>query len=80
MKIKEQIVTINRLHDLIRRKQTGTPQQLAGRLNISNAKLFRYLAFLKEDFEAPICYCKSSGHYYYEASNFEPNFRKITVV
>ncbi len=61
----EQLTLLKRLDILIRRKATGTPAQLARRLDISRASVFRYINELK-GVGAPIQYCKSRESYYYE--------------
>jgi len=55
--------TINRL---VRIKGTGTPKQLARRLNMSESSLYIYLSLLKE-LGAPIAYSKIMNSYYYES-------------
>ena len=65
MTFLEQIALFKRLDGLIRRKSTGTPEQLASRLEISRASVFRYINELK-GVGAPIQYCKVRQSYYYE--------------
>ncbi|MRG45220.1 hypothetical protein GFS24_08845 [Chitinophaga sp. SYP-B3965] len=55
---------IKSIDHLIRIRGTGPPQQLARRLNISGASLYRILAFMK-DAGAPIRYSKERQTYYY---------------
>ncbi len=71
MTFKEQLRQIKRLHRLIKRKATGTPEQLANRMNISRATIFRRMDDLKE-LGADIAYCRNRQSYYYE-SPFELN-------
>lgn len=65
MSLSQQIQQLKRLHELIRRKATGTPEQLAARLEMSRANMYRYLEELKT-FGAPVKYCKHRRCYYYE--------------
>ena len=50
---------------LIRLKATGTPQEFARKLNISERSLYRLLDKLKYDFDCPIVYCHLRQSYYY---------------
>jgi len=59
MKVHTQIERIKHLNSLIKREATGTPSQLAKKLNISVATVYRLIRELK-DFDAPIQYCKHS--------------------
>ena len=65
MTVFEQLSLLKRLDLLIRRKATGTPMQLARRLGVSRASVFRYLNELKS-VGAPIQYCKVRPRYFYE--------------
>lgn len=65
MTVFEQLSLLKRLDLLIRRKATGTPMQLARRLGVSRASVFRYLNELKS-VGAPIQYCKVRQSYFYE--------------
>ena len=72
MKIHTQIERLKRLNSLIKRKATGTPLQLAERLNVSKSTANRLIAELR-DRGAPILYCKHSQCYKYTEAgyNFE---------
>jgi len=59
-----QIERIERLHNLIRLKATGTVRECAQSLQISERQLFRMLEEMK-DLGAPIDYDKNRGSYYY---------------
>ena len=63
---------LKRIDALIRRKATGTPAQLAERLDVSEASLYRYLNDLR-DLGAPIKYCSQRLCYIYNAP-FELTF------
>lgn len=65
MTFSEQLRIIVRLHQLIKRKGTGTPERLAFRLNLSRASTFRYINEMKS-LGAPIQYCRFKQTYYYE--------------
>lgn len=65
MTFQEKLLLLRRLHDLIRRKATGTPLELTRRLSISRAALFRYLDILKS-YGAPLYYCSNRQLYCYK--------------
>ena len=65
MNFLDQISTLKRLDALIRRKGTGTPRQLASRLEISRTSVFNYLNILK-NLGAPIAYCNHRQSYFYQ--------------
>jgi predicted DNA-binding transcriptional regulator YafY len=67
MKLLEQIERINRLHELIKHRRTGTPSQLAQRLNLSTSMVYKVIDELKLR-EAPIVYSRQMGTYYYSHS------------
>lgn len=55
-----------RLHDLIRTKKTGTPKQLAHKLDISERNVNYYIAFMRNELKAPIIYDRKLETYLYE--------------
>lgn len=57
-----------RMDALIRRKATGTPQEFARKLSVSEASLYRYTKELKEQLGAPLQYCSYRNSYYYECN------------
>lgn len=67
MKLLEQIERINRLHEMIKYRRTGTPQQLARRLNLSTSMVYKLMDELKLR-EVPIEYSRQLGSYYYSRS------------
>lgn len=64
MTFLERLRTLDRLHNLIRLKATGSPQQLAQRLQVSKRTIFNLLEDLRT-FGAEIAYCKYTQSYYY---------------
>ncbi|MEN8122815.1 MAG: hypothetical protein ABFS35_20915 [Bacteroidota bacterium] len=64
-KLEEQINLIEQLDQLIRLKATGKPKQLAVRLKISRAGLFRIMEIMKS-LQAPIKYDIYLQSYVYE--------------
>lgn len=67
MKIFTYIERINRIHELVKHKRTGTPEELARRLNISPSMLFRVIEELRL-MEVPIEYSRSQKTYFYSSS------------
>lgn len=64
-KIERQIELIERLDQLIRLRATGNPKQLARRLDISKASLFRVFEVMKR-LNAPIVFDIALQSYVYE--------------
>jgi predicted DNA-binding transcriptional regulator YafY len=60
----KQIELIEQIDQLIRLKATGSPVELATKLDISKTKLYRTLYIMKE-LNAPIEFDTSSQSYYY---------------
>jgi len=64
--LREKINQLHRLDALIRREATGSPEELAYRFNVSKPTIIRYIQLLKEEFNAPIKYCRDRNCYYYK--------------
>ncbi|MGB4400710.1 MAG: HTH domain-containing protein [Daejeonella sp.] len=75
MKLLEHMQRINRLHEMIKHRRTGTPQELAKRLDLSPSMLYKFIEELKLK-EAPIEYSRELRSYYYS----QPYLMNITVV
>ncbi len=65
MKLIEELRLIQRIDQLIRLKATGSPKDLARRLDVSERTAYRIIQALKE-MGIPIKYCKSKQSYMYE--------------
>jgi predicted DNA-binding transcriptional regulator YafY len=61
----EHLEALERLHLLIQRKATGTPEQLAGRFNVSQRTIRNFIQILK-DKDLSVHYCRDLQTYYYE--------------
>ena len=61
----EHVDRIKRLDSLIRHKATGSPEELADRMDVSRATIFRHLDDLRS-VGAPIAYEKDRQTYYYD--------------
>ncbi|PJF38225.1 MAG: hypothetical protein CUN55_18095, partial [Phototrophicales bacterium] len=65
-KLQQQIALLMRMDQLIRRKATGTPEEFALRLGISQRGLYKYISFMKKALNAPIRFCKHRKCYRYD--------------
>lgn len=63
-KITKQIALLERVDQLIQLKATGNPKQLAKRLQVSEATVFRIIEAMK-GLNAPVCYDFSKRSYVY---------------
>jgi len=74
MKLKERIERIERIDRLIRMYATGSPKELAKKLDISERCLYKYLDLMKFDLNAPIKYNEYRKTYeYYEEGTLTLN-------
>ncbi len=65
------------MHNLIKFRRTGTPEQFAERLGICNSLLYRLLSELKE-MGAPIHFCQHRQSYaYYESVELRVEFVRV---
>lgn len=55
-----------RIHDLIILRQTGTPKELAEKLELSERTIYNYIAFMREELNAPVVFNTTQATYYYE--------------
>lgn len=65
MKVIAQLKRLDRLSNLIRRKATGPPSELARKLGVSRSTVFNLLREL-EILGAEITYCKERRSYVYK--------------
>ena len=66
MKKLVDLVMLDRLDHLIRRRATGTPVDLANRLGISLSTLHEYILFMRKILNAPIRYNVYVHSYIYD--------------
>ena len=66
MSLINDIPKFKKLDRLIRHGVTGTPDDLAKEMNVSRATIFRLIARLKEEFDAPIYFDRNINSYCYE--------------
>lgn len=67
----ERLERARRLDALIRKGATGTPENLASKLGVSSATVYRWLQELKA-FGLPIKYCKKQQTYLYDRKPTSP--------
>jgi predicted DNA-binding transcriptional regulator YafY len=65
MTFSEQLEVLERLHLLIKRKGTGTPEQLAKRFNVSLGTIYNLIKMLRNK-NLPLVYCREKQTYYYD--------------
>ncbi|MBX9784667.1 MAG: HTH domain-containing protein [Chitinophagaceae bacterium] len=69
---------VTRINNLIQIKATGTPKQLAHKINVSERTLYGLLKAMKK-YGAPVKYNRFKQTYYYEESgSFKIKFIKNT--
>lgn len=59
---------IIKLHDYIRLDQTGAPKDLGVKLGISVRTLYEYIAFMKQELNAPVVYERDKQSYKYSSN------------
>lgn len=64
MKTLKNLEHLQQLHTLIENETTGTPMELAGKLDTSERQVYNLLEQLR-DYKANICYSRKSKTYYY---------------
>lgn len=66
MTFMDRIIRIERIHNLIRTRSTGTPAELAEKLGISKSQCYGMIKELREEFDAPIYYSRKERSYCYK--------------
>ena len=62
------ILIIKKIHTRILSKSTGTPKELALKLNVSERTIYSYIHFMKRELKAPIIYNRLKNTYQYEGN------------
>jgi predicted DNA-binding transcriptional regulator YafY len=70
MKIHHQQDHFNRLHDLVKRRATGSLDTLAEKFGVGRSTMSRYIEDFKMEFDPPLAY-ERIGHTYYYTKPFE---------
>ncbi len=69
---------LKRMDHMIRLKSTGSPIELARKLNVSPSTLYEYLIILKQTFGAPIVYSNVRRSYLYKENGvLNLEFKKV---
>ena len=78
MNLSKYFERFQRLHTLIRKKATGSPADLAEKLELSERAVFEYIRTMRE-MGAPIVFCPTRRTYYYEREvKFNMGFRELS--
>ena len=67
MKTLRQLERLKKAHKLIQQHKTGTPNEFANKLHISEREMFRTINFLKE-MDAQVVFNRKSNTYFYTNS------------
>ncbi len=70
MKMHHRHDHINRLHDLVKRKATGSLDTLAEKFGVGRSTMSRYIDEFKQEFDPPLAYDRA-GHTYYYTEPFD---------
>ena len=65
MKIHDQQEHINRLHDLVKRRATGSLNTLAEKFGVGRSTMSRYIDEFKQTYDPPLAYDRGQQTYYY---------------
>lgn len=65
MPIKKYLNRVERFDQLVRAEHTGTPQEIAEKLELSEGTLYTLVDELRDDFGFPIAYSRKRQTYYY---------------
>jgi len=63
-----------RIDQLIRKKSTGTPAQLAKKLSLSTTYVKRLIGFMRHEYKMPIKYTPETGYTYSKRGHFFVGF------
>lgn len=79
-KLKFYLHALKKIDVLIQLQSTGTPAELAKKLNVSIRSLHNYIKFLRTEYKAPIQYDRKHKSYYYkEVGSLELGWRKMAT-
>jgi len=79
MKTIKNLERLQQLHELIETENTGSPGDLAKKMNVSERLVYNLIDQLK-DFEASVCYSRRNRTYYY-CEDFELKVNiSVTVI
>jgi biotin operon repressor len=77
MNLKKYLERFKRLHMMIGKKATGSPAELARKLDLSERAVFECIRIMRE-MGAPMVFCHHRRSYYYEREvQFRMGFREL---
>ena len=65
MSLLKYIQRVKTIHELIEKEKTGTSKAFSEKLGISRSILMEHLREFREDFKAPVFYCRKRQTFYY---------------
>jgi len=68
MSLFKYINRIQTIHEFIERERTGTSEEFAHRIGISRSLLMEHLRELRQEFGAPIYFCRKRHTFYYHSA------------
>lgn len=77
--MEKYITRLITLDKLIQRKATGTPKELANRLNISESTVYRLVRVLREDMGLSVTFCNKNKSYVYQPGSEKFSFDRIVL-
>lgn len=78
MNLTKYLERFERLHRMIGKRATGSPAELAEKLDLSERATFEYIRVMRE-MGAPIAFCHRRRTYYYEREvQFNMGFRDLS--
>ncbi|MCU0341546.1 MAG: hypothetical protein MUE30_16845 [Spirosomaceae bacterium] len=79
MSVDQYVKLVKRIDELIRRKSTGTPTQIALKLGISRRAWYYLLETLTQEYSFPVAYCRRRQSYYYtdDGKHYDDFFKKL---
>jgi hypothetical protein len=71
------IIKIQQLIEYIHTGDTGSPNEIAIKLGVSERMVFKYIEIIRNEFKAPVKYNRISKTYFFETSgNLDLRWRK----
>jgi predicted DNA-binding transcriptional regulator YafY len=77
--MEKYITRLLKTDQLIRRKATGSPKELAEKLDISESTVYRIIRILKENMRLSVEFNKECNSYIYARENERLNFENLTL-
>jgi predicted transcriptional regulator len=78
--MEKYVVRLITLDKMNQRKATGTPKELAQKLNISESTVYRLVKILRNDMGLSVEYCNKNKCYEYKPNSEKFNFERFAMV